>query len=153
MFQFGRFASRTRRDRMSPTCGVAPFGNPRIWLVFADPRGLSQLIASFVASESQGIPRALFLTFFSPWPFAPMEMLFVCTALSVSGIKYQVSRLGPGPLHLKLFTFNLLPQKRPICCCMSSFSSISSNMSKNFVPRPPRGPFHIPPMAGGSGGI
>src|SRR6201985_3113112 len=32
--------------------------------IFADPRGLSQLITSFIASESQGIPRVPFLTFF-----------------------------------------------------------------------------------------
>ena len=33
------------------------------WL-FAPPRGLSQLITSFVASESQGIPHTPFVTFF-----------------------------------------------------------------------------------------
>src|ERR1700761_8459207 len=32
--------------------------------IFADPHGLSQLITSFIASESQGIPRVPFLTFF-----------------------------------------------------------------------------------------
>ena len=32
--------------------------------IFADPRSLSQLITSFIASESQGIPRVPFLTFF-----------------------------------------------------------------------------------------
>ena len=42
---------------------VAPFGNPRIKRLFAPPRGLSQLITSFVASESQGIPRALLVTY------------------------------------------------------------------------------------------
>src|SRR6201991_2240013 len=35
---------------------------------FADPRSLSQLITSFIASESQGIPRVPFLTFFYPTP-------------------------------------------------------------------------------------
>ena len=33
-------------------------------VMFANPRGLSQLITSFIASESQGIPRIPFLTFF-----------------------------------------------------------------------------------------
>lgn len=32
--------------------------------LFANPRNLSQLITSFIASESQGIPRVPFLTFF-----------------------------------------------------------------------------------------
>ena len=32
--------------------------------IFASPRCLSQLVTSFVASESQGIPHTLFLTFF-----------------------------------------------------------------------------------------
>ena len=34
--------------------------------LFADPRYLSQLITSFIASESQGIPCVLLFTFFSP---------------------------------------------------------------------------------------
>ena len=34
--------------------------------IFAPPRGFSQLIASFVASESQGIHRLPLLTFCSP---------------------------------------------------------------------------------------
>ena len=46
-----------------PDGWVAPFGNPRIKRLFAPPRGLSQLITSFVASESQGIPRALLVTY------------------------------------------------------------------------------------------
>ena len=46
-----------------PAGWVAPFGNPRIKRLFAPPRGLSQLITSFVASESQGIPRALLVTY------------------------------------------------------------------------------------------
>src|ERR1700744_1380011 len=33
-------------------------------VIFANPRSLSQLITSFIASESQGIPRVPFLTFF-----------------------------------------------------------------------------------------
>ena len=38
----------------------------------ADPRSLSQLITSFFASESLGILRAPFLTFFSNTAFAPV---------------------------------------------------------------------------------
>ena len=42
---------------------VAPFGHPRIKRLFAPPRGFSQLITSFFASESQGIPRTLLVTY------------------------------------------------------------------------------------------
>ena len=43
---------------------VAPFGNLRIWFLFADPRSLSQLITSFFASESLGIPHTPLFTSF-----------------------------------------------------------------------------------------
>ena len=44
--------------------------------IFADPRSLSQLITSFIASESQGIPRVPFLTFFYYTAFCSVCMLF-----------------------------------------------------------------------------
>jgi len=34
------------------------------YIVFANHRSLSQLITSFIASESQGIPHTPFITFF-----------------------------------------------------------------------------------------
>ena len=37
------------------TMGVSPFGNPRIYCLFAAPRGLSQLVTSFFGSWCQGI--------------------------------------------------------------------------------------------------
>ena len=43
------------------TYEVSPFGNPRILRLFAPPRGLSQLVTSFVGSRCQGIPLVLFL--------------------------------------------------------------------------------------------
>ena len=43
---------------------VAPFGNLRIKRLFAPSRSLSQLVTSFIASESQGIHRSLLFTFF-----------------------------------------------------------------------------------------
>ncbi len=52
---------------LSVTCisarRVAPFGNPRIISCYANPRSLSQLATSFVASKSQGIPHAPLFTF------------------------------------------------------------------------------------------
>ena len=41
---------------------VSPFGDPRITGYYAPPRGLSQPIASFIASESQGIRRTPLVT-------------------------------------------------------------------------------------------
>ncbi len=53
------------RENFRPSAGrVSPFGNPRIKRLFAPPRGLSQLITSFIASESQGIHHTLLITFF-----------------------------------------------------------------------------------------
>ena len=51
------------QDNWSSTSWVAPFGDPRITGHYAPPRGLSQPIASFIASESQGIHRTPLLTF------------------------------------------------------------------------------------------
>jgi hypothetical protein len=57
--------------------------------IFADPRSLSQLITSFIASESQGIPRVPFLTFFYYTAFCPVCMLLILVA--VFSIKYSVA--------------------------------------------------------------
>ena len=45
-------------------------------VIFADPRSLSQLITSFIASESQGIPRVPFLTFFYDTAFCSVPYAF-----------------------------------------------------------------------------
>ena len=56
MFHFSGFASLPLciQDRIVIADRVSPFGNPRIGL-FAAPRGLSQLVASFFARCRQGI--------------------------------------------------------------------------------------------------
>src|SRR5690554_2860417 len=59
-----------------------PIRKPADQFVFADPRGLSQLIASFIASESLGILRVPLLTFFSPRPFCYRGDAFVRHAMS-----------------------------------------------------------------------
>jgi hypothetical protein len=53
-------------------------------VAFADPRGLSQLITSFIASESLDIPRVPFVTFFAHVPlllstWLPLSYLYSCT--------------------------------------------------------------------------
>ena len=54
-----------RRDSKSSTWRVAPFGYLRIYRIFAPPRSFSQLVTSFIASESQGIHRLPLITFLS----------------------------------------------------------------------------------------
>jgi hypothetical protein len=63
MFQFSGFASIT--GYLPYSKWVAPFGNLRVKQVFAPNRRLSQLVTSFIASESQGIRHTLLLTYLS----------------------------------------------------------------------------------------
>ena len=89
--------------------------------IFADPRSLSQLITSFFASESQGIPRVPFLTFFYSCAFcAAWYVFFICSRfeywdLSIE-ITFQRSRFSYPTAHIYpyccLLFFNLL---LPIC--------------------------------------
>ena len=58
-----RVSSRLTAGNRSSTGWVAPFGNPRITGHYAPPHGLSQPIASFIASESQGIHHTPLVTF------------------------------------------------------------------------------------------
>ena len=60
MFQFSRFAL------LQYTFSILgfPIRISADHVLFANPRSFSQLITSFVASESLGIPRVPFLTFF-----------------------------------------------------------------------------------------
>jgi hypothetical protein len=63
MFQFPGFAPLAR----FPTFGRegCPIRTSADQFLFADPRSFSQLITSFFASESLGIPHTLFLTSFN----------------------------------------------------------------------------------------
>ena len=62
MFQFPEFAPIARYHTFSMM--GCPIRKSTDQLLFAHPRSLSQLITSFFASESLGIPRVPFLTFF-----------------------------------------------------------------------------------------
>ena len=64
MFQFPTFAPAMRVTGLQPA-GL-PHSDTPDQRSFAPPRGFSQLIASFVASESQGIHRLPLLTFSPP---------------------------------------------------------------------------------------
>ncbi len=59
MFHFSTFAPYPYAFRIRYPCGwVAPFGNPRITALLPAPLGLSQVHASFIASQCQDIHRA-----------------------------------------------------------------------------------------------
>ena len=74
MFQFGRFAHYVRHVFNMPGF---PIQKSTDQFIFANPRSLSQLITSFIASESQGIPRILFLTFFYLYAFCAVRYAFL----------------------------------------------------------------------------
>ena len=54
-----------RRDSRPSAWRVSPFGYLRIYRIFAPLRSFSQLVTSFIASESQGIHRLPLITFLS----------------------------------------------------------------------------------------
>ncbi len=70
MFQFSAFAYRYAvwHAFSMPGCPIRKSADQ---FVCADPRGLSQLVASFFASESLGIPRVPLSTFFRPAALLP----------------------------------------------------------------------------------
>ena len=74
---------------------VAPFGDPRILRLFTAPRGLSQLVASFIGSWCQGIH----LTLFFAW---------TSSALSCCSLFYELSEF-----HLNFWLFTL--REKAIC--------------------------------------
>ena len=71
MFQFRGLAHpKVWHDSIVPGCPIRTSADQ---LVFANPRGFSQLTTSFVAFESLGIPHLLFLTFLTATaPFAKL---------------------------------------------------------------------------------
>src|SRR5690606_27162816 len=80
-------------------------------IICADPRGLSQLITSFIASESLGIHRVPLFTFFSPYPFAS---IWRCFLLSVASLSLSALRL-PDQETQRLYCCLLLNFFLPIC--------------------------------------
>jgi hypothetical protein len=62
MFQFPGFASRFASGFLVFDQKGCPIRTPADHVLFADPRSFSQLITSFFASESLGIPHTLLLT-------------------------------------------------------------------------------------------
>ena len=79
MFQFRRFPTYTyefnARHHGTAVVGFPIRKFPDQW-IFAPPRDLSQLIASFFGSQCQGIPLALFIA----WPIEN-KLLIACSLL------------------------------------------------------------------------
>src|ERR1700760_4124659 len=92
MFQFSTFALlQSVFNRLG-----FPIRKSPDQFIFADPRCLSQLITSFIASESQGIPRVPFLSFFY---HCRLLLGTVCLyyARSLFGVKSQDARVRTKP--------------------------------------------------------
>src|SRR5690606_14035148 len=81
-------------------------------IICADPRGLSQLITSFFASESQGIHRVPLFTFFSAYPFASICGCFYC--LSYPFFLPACAPCGPHAFQPKEI-------QRLYCCLLLNF--------------------------------
>src|SRR5690606_28633132 len=81
-------------------------------VICADPRGLSQLITSFFASESQGIHRVPLFTFFSAYPFASICGCFYCLSYPFFPFRYSTLRSCP---------FQVKEIQRLYCCLLLNF--------------------------------
>ena len=84
MFQFPGFAPIARYHAFSMV--GCPIRKSTDQILFADPRSLSQLITSFFASESLGIPHTPLITSFNDLPYQgslngfayPLSLVFLC---------------------------------------------------------------------------
>src|SRR5690606_7564056 len=98
MFQFSAFAYRIAvwHAFSMPGC---PIRKPADQFVCADPRGLSQLVASYFASGSLGIHRGLLSTFFRPAVLMPAAGL----------LAQYPAILAPETAYAVLFAVILFP--------------------------------------------
>jgi hypothetical protein len=94
MFQFTRFAPITGYRAFS-TVGCPIRKSPDQWL-FAPPRSLSQLITSFVASKSQGIPHTLLFTFFKVFSKNLISYIFTFLSKLYSIMSKNILGVGLG---------------------------------------------------------
>ena len=73
MFQFPAFAPHHEMRCRDRSRRVSPFGHPRVRRAFAPNRGFSQLVTSFVASESHRHPPCALLCF--PFSFTSPQSI------------------------------------------------------------------------------
>src|ERR1700712_325736 len=108
MFQFNRFA---HLHPFFKWIGF-PIRKSADQFIFANPRSLSQLITSFIASESQGIPRVPLFTFFYLAAFALQVCLYLDLLFSVLCCPLSAHSITTD--NSQLLTDNFL--QRPYCC-------------------------------------
>ena len=111
---------------------VAPFGNLRVWRVFAPRRSLSQLVTSFFASESQGIlhvPLSPFCITINP---PPVPLAWVRSSVSFFFYHSSVQNYKVFALQFLLwFDISICSWKNPRSSLplRKGFTSISSFVS------------------------
>ena len=107
MFQFSRFAlSQLVFNKLG-----FPIRKSADRFIFADPRSLSQLITSFFASESLGIPRVPLFTFFTGIAFCYYAAAFdIYTDMLGSG-SFGIHRGSPR-------YFKHIPALSLYCCLL-----------------------------------
>src|SRR6187402_4009469 len=123
MFQFNRFA---HLHPFFKWIGF-PIQKSADQFIFADPRSLSQLITSFIASESQGIPRVPFLTFFYDTAFCSVCMLFLFSCLCCCFFAFSCSYE-----YLQLSTHNF-QQSNNLLSVVFSFNYFFQYVKERFV--------------------
>ena len=109
MFQFSGFASLAGFHVFNVK--GCPIRKSADRFVCADPRGLSQLIASFVASESQGIPRTPFVIFFKVVEVRRVSAALLCSMFSFS---HYVNELASNCMHVP-FSLRDTQKERGAC--------------------------------------
>ena len=107
MFQFPGLAPRLLGVPRLLAVGC-PIRVPADRFVFANPRRFSQLVAPFFASESQGIPRTPFVTFFSWEPLYSLSNPFFCYSVIRIFYNFLPLSFSHHAKELLLFSFKLL---------------------------------------------
>ena len=120
MFQFPTFASLVNQRSLAFNQGGCPIRISVDQCIFATPHRFSQLITSFIASESLGIPHTPLLTFFQHSVYtsnhSPAYLLLFAFSLLSCFSYHHVNELlrlpDPSPQHL------VLPRSISRRCCI-----------------------------------
>jgi hypothetical protein len=115
MFQFPEFAHlAVFSDFIGEGCPIRKSSDQ---ILFANPRSLSQLITSFFASESLGIPHTPLITSFNDLPY--QGFILVSFAYLTSWFSYVLARKMSNLYRLKTpttyFSSTFFTTLSPIC--------------------------------------